>query len=43
MDQSLNGQLIYENGSDSAVGLTAKMISLEQIQIPLPQVSDHFI
>ncbi|XP_033214628.1 anoctamin-5-like [Belonocnema kinseyi] len=36
MDQSLSGQLIQENGNDSAMDLTAKMISLEQIQIPLP-------
>ena len=43
MDQSSNDKLVYENGNDSTQGLTEKMLSSEQVQVPLPPASFNFI
>lgn len=38
MDNSSNNNKMHENGNESTLGLTTKMISLEQIQIPFTAV-----
>lgn len=40
---NFNNNRMHENGNESTLGLTSKMISLEQIQMTLPAVCLNFI